>query len=244
MAVGEQTQNNKAHKGMPPYNSAANVDGADEYVELSTKFLMVAIGNGSRGVGGDSGMAKAWVGKLFFTPWDPLYVSTTYYDSGSLKSSQSEISIAGLISPPLGATHWTRRIWEGDVRYDFGKGKKPLYPLAFSDSKAILRFSYGGFRDQVTNADDRKGEFGFIDGLCNITEKIYTAGRVSLIDLSGGLTASLNNVTTNHYTRYTVGMGYRWFENTHLKLGYDHNTNGGSQEASDDLVSALVAIQF
>ena len=80
----------------------------------------------------------------------------------------------------------------------------------------------------------------------NCTQKIYLSGRVSLVDLNDSQTASLNGVTTNHYERYSLGMGYRWVENTHVKLGVDHNNNGGAAtgDASDDLISALLTLRI
>jgi len=42
-----------------------------------------------------------------------------------------------------------------DARYDFGKGKKPLEPIVYLDSKAIIRLFYGGFVDDVSGASER-----------------------------------------------------------------------------------------
>ena len=246
LGLGEEGWSNNAVEGALPSNSAGNADASDEGVELSGKFWSVSVSNGSRGVATDNGMAKAWMGKLFYSPWDFLYGGLFYYNSGSLKASQTEASIAGLFTLPTGATHWKRQVFGGDLRYDYQRGKKLLNPPAFSDSKGIVRTSYGRFDDSVTGGAERNGHFGFIEGLYNCTSKIYSAVRASLVDLDGSQTASLNNVTTNHYERYSVGMGYRWSDNTHVKLGYDHNENGGAgtNDANDDLISALLTIQF
>ncbi len=246
LGVGEETWANNAIEGPLPSNSAANIDGADEGVEFSGKFWLVSLSNGQRGVNAETGQAKAWMSKLFYTPWNPLYASVTYYDSGSLKASQAEVSVAGLVAAPTGATNWKRRMWEGDLRFDVQKGTKPRDPPSFSDSKGFVRLSYGQFDDSVTGGAKRNGHFGFVDGLYNLTSKIYGAGRVSFIDLDGSQTASLNGVTTNHYERYSLGTGYRWSDNVHMKVGYDHNENGGAgtQEARDDLLSALVTVRL
>ena len=87
--------------------------------------------------------------KLYHSPIEPLYLSTSYYNSGRLDSSSAEMSIAGLITPPSGESDWDRSVWEIDARYDFGKGKKPLDPPAYSDSKAIIRLSFGQFKDEA-----------------------------------------------------------------------------------------------
>ena len=250
-AFGEETFQNNSIEGPLTSNSAANVGATDEGLELSGKLCSslgwaASVSNGQTGVGSDIGNAKAWSAKLSWSPWNPLNISGSFYDSGSLKASAAEMSIAGLSARPTGATNWKRRVGEIDVRFDFGKGKKPFNDIAHSDSKAIIRASYGHFQDEVTGADGRDGKFGFVDGLVNIYKGIYVAGRVSFIDLNGSLTASLNSVTTNHYARYTLGGGYRWSDNVHVKAGYDFNRNGGegTTDSRDDLLSMLLAIQF
>ncbi|MCM8798280.1 MAG: hypothetical protein NC821_02290, partial [Candidatus Omnitrophica bacterium] len=174
--------------------------------------------------------------------------SGSYYDSGRLKRSASEFSIAGLSSLPSGATDWERKVWELDARYDFGKGKRPLDPPAFSDSKAFVRLSYGEFQDDVVGASavERAGDFGFVEGTLNLTKKFYTAVRYSWVDLDGDTTASLNSVTANKYERYSLGLGYRWSENTILKLSYDWNDESGpsTEEVDNDLIAAIIATQF
>ena len=245
LGAGEETWSNNPIEGSLPSNSAANVDGADEGIEFFGKFWVVSLSNGQRGLNSETGQAKAWMGKIFYAVWNPLYASVTYYDSGSLKASQSEVSIAGIVAAPTGATNWKRRVWEADLRFDFEKGTTRDPPV-FSDSKSIVRVSYGQFDDSVTGGAERNGHFGFIDVLYNCTSKIYGAARVSFIDLDGSQTASLNTVTTNHYERYSVGIGYRWSENTHVRLGYDHNENGGAgtSDVRDDLLSALLSLRF
>ena len=85
-----------------------------------------------------------------------------------------------------------------------------------------------------------------MEGTYNITEKLYTAGRYSWVDLDGDITASLNSVTANKYTRYSLGGGYRWSENTILKVSYDWNDESGpsTSEVSNDQLSVIVATQF
>jgi hypothetical protein len=229
----------------------------DEGLELAGKIKLdkiglkplgwvVSVSDGNSGVGSDSSSSKAFMGKLYYTPIDPLYLSASYYDSGSLKSSNNaEMSIAGLVTiPSSGVGDWKRKVWEVDARYDFGKGKKPLEPSAYSDSKAIFRLSYGEFHD-IANIC-RLGNFGFVDGVYNLTKRFYTAGRYSFVDLAGNSTATLNSVTANKYDRYSLGVGYRWSENTILKLSYDWNKQSGPniEDADDNLISAIVASQF
>lgn len=249
---GEEGATNNVVQSVLPSNSAANVCVSDEGLQLSGKVgkekslgYVVSVTNGTSGTGSDTTTSKAFSGKLYYNLLDPLYVSLSYYDSGELKSSNAEMSIGGLVSRPTGATKWERHVWEADVRYDFGKGKI-LNPIAFSDSKAILRFAYGLFSDEATAAEKRSGQYGFLEGTYNFTKKFYVASRISLLNLDGDATASLNNVTAHEYQRYSLGFGYRLRANTILKIGYDWNRNLGQgvSDADDNLVSALVTAQF
>lgn len=261
LGFGEETWSNNMVEGVLSSNSAGNVGLNDEGLELAGKIKLdkikiadytlkplgwvVSISDGSSGVGSDNSAGKAFLGKLYYTPIDPLYLSATYYDSGSLKSSNAEMSIAGLVSRPSSAVgDWKRKAWEVDARYDFGKGKKPLEPPVYSDSKAIVRLSYGEFHD-ISNIG-RSGNFGFVDGIYNLTKKFYTAGRYSFVNLDGDVRATLNSITANEYDRYSAGFGFRWSQNTILKLSYDWNKESGpdTNEADNNLISAIVATQF
>ena len=205
---------------------------------------MVSVSDGNSGVGSDSNASKAVMTKLDYTPIDPLYLSASYYDSGDIGTGSSEMSIGGLVTKPTGANNWQREAWEVDARYDFKKGKKPLDPPVYSDSKGIVRLSYGEFQD--SSSTDRIGNFGFVDGIYNLNKKFYLAGRYSFVGLGAETTATLNSVSTNRYDRYSLGGGYRWSENTILKLGYDWNkaSGAGVNDQDDNLLSAIVATQF
>lgn len=257
LGFGEETWSNNLVEGILPSNSAGNVGVSDEGLELSGKIKLdkiklqplgwsLSLSDGNSGVGSDTTGAKAVLVKLYQSPAPQLYLSGSYYDSGHLKASSADMSIAGLVAPPTGTTEWVRKVWEADLRYDFGKGKKPLDPIVFSDSKAILRLSYGQWGDYALGAAKRNGQFGFVDAIYNLTNKFYTAGRFSLVDLDGDQTAALNSVTANMYQRYSLGFGYRWSENTIVKLGYDWNkeSQASTGDRPNNLFSALVAAQF
>jgi hypothetical protein len=260
LGFGEETLSDNPIEGVLPSNSAGKVGVSDEGLELAGKIKLDKIGlkplgwvtsisDGNSTAGSDTSNGKAFMGKLYYTPIDPLYLSASYYDSGSLKSSDSELSIAGLKTEPAAAsTNWQRTVWEVDARYDFKKGKKPLDPPAYSDSKAIVRLSYGEFHDTTSTAGvaERSGNFAFLEGTYNINKKVYAATRYSYVDLDNEVTATLNSVTANKYDRYSLGAGYRWSDNTIMKLGYDWNKQSGpsTQEANDNLLSAIVATQF
>ncbi|MDP1852608.1 MAG: hypothetical protein Q8L26_00140 [Candidatus Omnitrophota bacterium] len=254
---GEEDLSNNLIESVLPSNSAAAVSLVDEGLEFSGKIKLdkinlrplgwaVSVSDGNSGVGSDSASSKAFMGKISYAPVDPLSLSASYYDSGALKSSASEFKVANLSSVPTGATNWQRNAWELDARYDFEKGKKWLDSPLFSDSKAILRLSYGGFGDKVSVGTERSGNFGFAEGIYNLTKKTYAAARYSFVDLEGDTTASLNSVTANRYGRYSLGVGYRWSDNVILKLAYDWNKESGTntEDVNNDLLSAVVAAQF
>lgn len=261
LGFGEETLSDNRVEGVLPSNSAAASTVSDEGAELNGKIKLadltgikalkplgwvVSLTNGTTGVTTDNSAGKAAFGKVYYTPIDPLYLSFSYYDSGNLQASNAEMSIAGLVTTPVGGAAWERKVWETFARYDFGKGKKPLDPPAYSDSKAIVRLSYGGFHDECSV--DREGSFGFVEGTYNLTKKFYTAGRYSFVNLDGDANATLNSVTANKYDRFSLGVGYRWSENTIVKLGYDWNKNKGNgigvDDADDNLLSAVVGTQF
>jgi len=255
LGFGEETWTDNLVEGIVPSNSAARATVVDEGLEFAGKVkldkigleplgVVVSVSDGNSGVGSDSTASKAFMGKLYHNPIKPLYVSGSYYNSGELDSSSSEMSLAGVTSAIQSGMAWRRSVWELDARYDFGKGKKPLEPMVFSDSKAIVRLSYGEFKDDGNRT--RSGNLGFVDGIYNLTKKFYAAGRYSFIDLNGDVTATLNSVTANRYDRFSLGGGYRWSDNVVLKLGYDWNKNSGPgvNDADDNLLSALVATQF
>lgn len=256
LGFGEETWSNNPVESVLPSNSAGNTGVSDEGLELAGKIKLesmkltplgwaVSASNGNSGTGSDTTRAKAWFAKLYHTPIDPLYLSVSFYHSGALGTATPEFSIARLTTMPTGSTNWKRRAWEAFARYDFKKGKKPLDPPAYNDSKAFVRLSYGQFADDGTGGSDRDGQFGFVEGTYNITPKFYAAARYSQVKLDNNITASLNGVTTNKYERYSLGGGYRWSENTIIKISYDWNKEAatGISDPNDDLTSILIVVQ-
>jgi len=259
MDFGEETWSNNPVESILPSNSAANVAGNDEGLQLSGKIGKVrpltwsaGVFNGNSGTGADNNWLKAFNAKVSYNIIDPLYVSASYYNSGQLDTAASEMSIAGITSAPTNARKWIRQMAEVDVRYDFKKGKT-LNPPAYCDSLAFVKFAYGHFYDdakrfnQELAASNREGDYAYIEGLYNITKKFYAAARASFIGLEGTPHRdSLNGVTANRYERYSLGLGYRLSGATILKGEYSFNDEKktGGEDPKDNLVSLLVASQF
>lgn len=250
--LGEETWSDNPVESILPSNSASRFTGIDEGVQLSGNIgsdnpvkWSFSLTNGTSGVGSDTTTAKAIAAKLGYNPIKPLYLSATYYNSLTLKASNSDVTIAGLATPPSGATKWSRQVWELDARYDLCKGKL-LNPPAYSDSKAFIRLAYGQFIDDAKVVSDREGDYGFIEGLWNVTKRLYLATRYSMVDLEGKTTASLNGITANRHIRTSLGFGYRLTSATILKTEYSFNDEdsvaGGDPD--NDLISALVVSSF
>jgi hypothetical protein len=117
---------------------------------------------------------------------------------------------------------------------------------AYSDSLAFIRFAYGAWADQFVGADDREGDYGFVEATWNITPKIYLASRLSLVDFEKATTASLNSITCNKYRRISLGGGYRLTPATILKAGYDWNKESGPsiKDADNGLLVIILSSQF
>lgn len=251
--LGEETWSNNSVEGALISNSAANTSGSDEGIQIGLNIgdkkrplkVTGAITNGVTGVGSDTTGPKAFTGKIAYRFSDPFYVSTSYHHSGDLKASNSEASIGGLVSRPTNALKWDRQVWEIDARYDLEPGKT-IDPPAYTDSLAYLRLAYGQFYDNAQPVADRDGNYGFVEGLWNITDKIYAAHRSSFIDLDGDTTAAFNSVTANKYTRYSFGLGYRLTDATLLKTEYSINRAGKATtgDPNDDQFATVISATF
>jgi hypothetical protein len=257
LPFGEETFSNNIVESALVSNSAANVAGSDEGVQLSGKIFKnnplnlkwyFDVANGNSGTGSDNITPKSYTGKLSMTPIAPLYLSASVYNSGSLKTAASEMSLAGITARPTGATQWDRTMWELDARWDFEKGKV-LDPPAYTDSKAYVRGAFGQLYDDAAAAGvnlDREANYGFVEGLYNFTPKYYAAYRYSIVDFRHGFTDSLNSISaSSQYDRHTIAAGYRWTDKTIIKIAYDFNdADTAIGDPSDDLFTAALVSNF
>ena len=252
MPLGEETFSDNIVESALVSNSASRVSGNDEGVQLSGKIgkerplkWFFAVTNGNSGTGSDNLTPKSFSGKLAYNLWDPLYLSASIYNSGSLKTAASEASSAGIPSSPTGATRWDRTLWEVDARYDFQKGKV-IDPPAYTDSKAYVRGAFGQLYDDADIVPDREANYGFVEALYNFTPTYYAAYRYSIVDFLHDHTDSLNSVSgASQYDRHTIAAGYRWTDKTILKIAYDFNHAGRAiGDPSDDLLSVVLVSSF
>lgn len=262
--LGEETWSDNVVESVVLSNSASRVTGTDEGIQLSQSYAKEKIGvplkwslsltNGNDGTDADDTQGKALAIKVGVNPLPELYTSISYYDSGDLVTATSAIHYAGLRARPTNAIEWRRSIFEIDVRYDIKPGKESrLSPggPAFSDSKTLVRAAYGTLKDdakQPANITGREGNYYFIEGVCNYTNKTYLAARYSILDLDKDVFATLNRVTnTNKYTRTSFGFGYRLTDNTHLKVEYAQDKEerkAPNTDAKNNRIAVLFTNRF
>jgi hypothetical protein len=265
---GEEQLSNDPINGVLISNSASNVAGYDEGLQLYQNIPKETLGipakwafsitNGNSGSGADNEQAKAIAFKVGVNPIPELYVSGSYYNTGDLGKQSADLSYSGLVTITGNATEWTRSITEIDLRYDIQPGKEnrlnPGSP-AWSDSKAYIRVAYGQFKDSgkdrltpVVKITPLEGTYYFLEGCYNATDKLYIASRYSLIEFDKNTTfASLNGVNANNYARISAGVGYRLTDNTHFKVEYMANGEDiptGATKAKNDQIALLFTTLF
>ncbi len=196
-------------------NSASSVGGYDEGIELYGNFIpdkfgyVLSLTNGTTGVGLDKTSSKAFSVKIFGKPFKSLYLSGSYYTSGDLDEKGADMKIAGLTTPPTGVTKWERDIWEFDTK--------------FSLKKFEISAAYGKFLDNFIGSK-RQGNYYFIQGIYNFTDRFYFGLRYSEIGLNDGLTAKLNDIEdVNKYIRSGIVCGYKINSYVTLKGEYCWN---------------------
>jgi len=235
---GEETWINNPVEHKFITNSASNTSGYDEGIELYGNFIpdtlgyAVSITNGNSGTGSDNQSSKATAIKIFGKPVKPLYLSGSYYLSNNLGTGKSEMSIAGLNSVPSGATNWNRNIWEIDAK---------IFCHNFEFFGA-----YGSFADDITGADNRKGDYYFFQGVYNFTPKFYAGLRYSSVKLDDDAVYSLNGINANEYIRPSVVLSYKISKLMTLKAEYSWNKAKvpGADDVDDDLFAIGLATQF
>lgn len=246
---GEETWSDNPVESTLISNSIGNATGVDEGWQLfgtvgkekKIKYS-ASVSNGTDSTG-DNNPSKAFAGKIGVTPFDPIYLSASYYNSGDLETDKSAYKIAGLNSVGKGVTDWKRSMWEVDARIDLWKGTKPLDPPAYNDSKVFVRGAYGQFSDELTGGSDRDGDYGFVEGTWNICPKFYTSGRWSVVDLDSG-TASLQGAVAEWAQRWSLGGGFRLTDAAIIKAEYSWNVEDDDHEVDNDQVATVLSMSF
>ncbi len=252
---GEEIYTNNPEESVILTNSISNVNGTDGQVDFrgNIPFVRDHPLRYSLSVLNDSGNVQtaqhsmATDAKLGFALHKNLYFSISGLNTGVIEGTgaSSGVKIAGLNVNPAGAKStapWQRQAVEVDMRVNYGPdGDRPDIPDV-SDTLPRLQFAAaaGKFCDHVftDNAAGYTGEYGYVEGLFNVTPKVYLACRDSAARLGAGELADLGSadsysnsspVAVNEYDRLGIGLGYRLSKLIHFKAEYTINkTFGGT----------------
>ena len=255
--VGDETWTDNPIESILITNSAAHVSGYDAGVDfrgpipvgVPCGYSMTLLNNTSNP--GSASQALGTAAKLNATPIDNLYVSASLYDSGQLPIAAGKgspapgLSVANLPSSvPAGTTGWTRRLWEVDARYNYGKfGIKPLIPSSTTPPPFQLAAAYGRLNDQFAGAaSDRNASYWFGEGLYNATDKLYVASRYSQVLLNEASVMVDSPVAVTKYNRLSLGVGYHLSLLSDIKAEYTINTTGGATGPEPNLNQVAVGV--
>jgi len=260
--IGEETLTDNPVENILITNSAASIGGNDVGVAFrgsipaikvpANYVLSVLNGTGELGVS-PRGLAVA--AKIGASPLENLYLSASVYDSGDMIKSDGAVvapalKVANLQSVPAGAIGWDRSLWEVNARWQYGPtGVRPNIPSGASPAPFQLGATLGRFKDNFSGEGitDREGQYWYIEGLYNATEKIYLATRLSEVTLDDDATARLADspVAINNYRRFSIGAGYHLTPLTDVKVEVTKNTTGGGASEPDlDQIAIGVATKF
>ncbi|MHB9025022.1 MAG: hypothetical protein ACYC7E_12770 [Armatimonadota bacterium] len=259
MDVGEETWTDNPVEGILLTTSAAIVSGYDGGINFRGPLPIdipatysLGVYNGTGGLGSSTG-AFPISAKLGIAPTENLYLSGSVFTSGNLLKSDGTVSspalkVANLQSVPAGATTWSRDLWEVDVRWNYGKtGVKPVIPSSATQPFFQLGAAYGHFEDDFTGAADDAGNYWYVEGLVNVTPKVYLASRYSDVQLDDGATLKLvdSKVAVNSYNRLSLGVGYHLTPLTDLKVEYTiNNAKGGVSTPELNQIAVGIATKF
>jgi hypothetical protein len=254
--VGQETWTDNPIEGILISNSISHVSGYGIGTALLGKLgtsklaprYEVGFVNGPKGVTvrPSTGLPVNFkIGKPLSTRF---FASASYFQTGALNGiDASAISVAEISTAPTGAAKWDRKLFELDLRYNYGlAGNNSVIPSA-GLPKAMFGATWGSFNDNVVGTSDRKGDYWFVEGLYNLTSKFYAAGRYSTINLGDSQLAKLGKspVAVNAYRRTSLGLGYRLTDLTDLKAEYSINdTTGGAFKPALNGWSFGVATKF
>jgi hypothetical protein len=110
-------------------------------------------------------------------------------------------------------------------------------------------------KDLQPSQDSRDIYYYYVEGLGDITSKLYGVGRVSQIfardgfPLVGGgdFGERMYGPLTDELWRFSIGAGYRWTKNLLFKAEYSFNgghTVTGERRSQENLIGGEIAFRF
>lgn len=242
--VGQETWVDNPVENILITNSISHVSGYDEGLNFrgplaDNAIYSLGLMNGSKGIS-PADSPPTWSAKAGVSLTPQTFVSASYIRTGNLVKAngsldQPDLNVAEIFDAPAGATNWRRSLWEVDARYGYGKEGIASVVGAPPATRWEGGATYGQFTDEATGALNREGTYWFVEGLYNVTCKLYLASRFSTISLNDDVTAGIGGspVPVNSYDRLAFGVGYRFTDMTHLKAEYTHNTTSGGASEPD-----------
>ena len=236
-------------------HSLSDVWGVDEGVELygsAGKFrYALAVQNGGPATLSDATGDKAVVGRLGVDPTHWLHLSASGMRTGDLQVNGDGTSAVWFgngffraLGAPATTTKFHADLAEADVQ------------LRLPRSQVNAAGGYAHFDDNDTTANNHRDlYYYYIEGLYDVTSKLYAAARFSQIIAPGGY-ALVGNGDFNDYFltsltknlwRLSLGGGYRWNRNLSWKLEYMLERGaevGGDMRQHEDIIATEVTGKF
>jgi hypothetical protein len=250
---GEEYQSRHSIDNPLIAHSLSDIWGVDEGVELYGDFgkfdYVLAVQNGGANLD-DFNADKAVTGRLGYNPTHWLRVSASAMRTGNLSVSGDGMSALwfgnGLVRS-LGDTNTTTfhaELVEGDVQ------------LRLPRAQVKAAGGYLHYADNDTTADNNRDMYYYyVEGVYDVTKKLYGAARFSQVMAKDGFPIVGNGDFDDYYFetlsknlwRATVGAGYRFSPNLILKMDYSFEGGqelDGEARNQEDLFATELAFRF
>ncbi len=251
---GEEYQHRYAIDNPLIAHSLSDIWGMDDGVELYGKAGKVdyalAVQNGGASSLQDFTADKSVIGRVGYEPVKWLRVSASAMRTGELSvqgDGASALWFGNSLIEETGPTNTTSTfradLVEGDVQLRLPHGH-------VNAAGGCLRYT-----DNNTAANDHRNVYYYyVEGVQDITAKLYGAARFSQIIAPGGFPVVANGdyddysqSPAKNLWRLTMGAGYRFNANLVLKVDYSlergEDVNGEPRD-HEDLFASEVAFQF
>lgn len=222
-------------------------EGLELYGSIAKVNYVLAVQNGGGATTRDLDGDKSVVLRLGADPAKWLHVGASAMRTGTLSPNDwSEIWVGNGVFSPIGAnvSRAHANLAQGDVRIRLPHGH--------------LHFAGGYARyDDNNSPNNNKRDFWFysVEGVQNITSKLYAGARFSQVWVKDGYPLPGQGdfgtyyfgALTDELWRLSLGVGYRFSENLVVKTEYSierGHTLAGDSRDHEDMFSAVAAFKF
>lgn len=238
-------------------HSLSDLWGVDEGIQLYGtigKFnYAVAVQNGGHPSLHDYNADKAVVGRLSFDPTPWLHLSGSAMRTGDLDvedDEESEIWLANAFIRALGdpatTTTFRAELFEGDVQFTLPRGYV----------KGAGGYIHSDDNDTSGADNERDVYYYYVEGVLNLSKKVYAAARFSQIFAEHGFPLLAGSGEYGQFfvrelstdlSRLSIGMGYRPSPNLLLKTDFTYNTGealSGESRIHENFFGVEAAFKF